>query len=188
GRGDVVFRTVAQACRTIDNAERLGDPSLERQPAYDDWAELGYVPPLVLIADGWHFECDHCGFEVDQDDDGKPVAIGRRVFCNENCAAIHVVRGAELFRRRDRLWSIVLERWPWARPRMISVGCPGSCDCFTSDRDNVFARLVFSGDRVGNNHYCLGCGQLTICNGDAEAWAAAAMRHGAEHGAKGVAK
>jgi len=42
-----------------------------RAPQFDRYAELGAVPPLVLIDAGWRFECDHCGRAIDLDADDE---------------------------------------------------------------------------------------------------------------------
>jgi hypothetical protein len=70
-------------------------------PKYNQYADLGYVPPKVLIADGWGFGCWECDSIVDSEneqeepegmdtEDGyyypEPVFNGRQVFCCQQCA------------------------------------------------------------------------------------------------------
>lgn len=74
-----------------------------RKPELDQYAP-GPVPPLAMIAMGWHYECGHCGINVDtsmdacefeHDDEGnditedaaadkfKPTPDGQMVYCCE---------------------------------------------------------------------------------------------------------
>lgn len=62
-----------------------------RQPQYDKYAEQGYVPKVVLIADGWWFEC--CGYKEDGriccrqlTEEDNPMIIDERVYCGQDCA------------------------------------------------------------------------------------------------------
>lgn len=70
-----------------------------RQPAYDKYAEQGYVPKAVLLADGWWFTCYGrtdsgyvCGKELRAED--NPLVIGDHVYCNAHCATEVVTDGA----------------------------------------------------------------------------------------------
>lgn len=80
---DVEFEDVQSCCR-------------KRQ--YDKYAEQGYVPPLVLIDDGWRFVCLECEREVHSDmacdiddeelnpEDFEPREYGKdNVFCSAEC-------------------------------------------------------------------------------------------------------
>ncbi|MEK5395965.1 hypothetical protein [Paenibacillus sp. FSL K6-2859] len=59
-----------------------------REPAFDVYAEQGYVPKEVLVANGWWFECYgwnergyRCCVRLCEED--KPLIIGDKVYCNE---------------------------------------------------------------------------------------------------------
>lgn len=75
-----------------------------RRPALDQYAP-GPVPPLALIASGWHYECAHCGCRVDEDmdeveadphfdtwSDPSPVERGQLLYCSPSCLAIDAAR------------------------------------------------------------------------------------------------
>lgn len=75
-----------------------------RRPALDEFAP-GPVPPLALIAQGWHYDCFHCGCRVDEDmydvepdphfdtcTESSPVERGQFVYCSKSCAAIEAAR------------------------------------------------------------------------------------------------
>jgi hypothetical protein len=69
----------------------------QRAPEYDQFADLGYVPPMQLLSDGWYLCCDECGrrsdCEEEEDDDGNPLlsveamAVDSYFFCGRQCYA-----------------------------------------------------------------------------------------------------
>lgn len=179
-RGDIVFLTPLEACREIDRADRDDHTPLKRTPAWDEFAELGYVPPLELLRAGWRLPCWHCDREIDADDGLEDVTSSMRaVFCGQACFDAWTARRAEIHARKERLAKIAAECWPWAEISSAFNGSPGTCKCFGDDHENVAARLTFAGARVNNNHFCLGCGKLTICRGDYKAWKQAAAEYAA---------
>jgi hypothetical protein len=99
--------------------------SCRRAPQFDAYAP-GPVPPLILIENGWWFECLHCSVKVDSDgeawdDEGEllpplePVAHGLTgVFCSPACCGKH---GAEMRMRaaaKVALCELVQTRHPEA--------------------------------------------------------------------------
>ena len=54
-----------------------------RASQYDEFAP-GPVPPLVMIENGWWFECSCCGQTVNEYNDRR-VASGQDVYCDETC-------------------------------------------------------------------------------------------------------
>lgn len=95
GHAVICFATNSATARREGAAELGTDwhgiESVRRRPSLDQYAP-GPVPPLVLIDDGWWFECSYidCGRRVsndtyDDDDEDQeerePVSIGRSVFC-----------------------------------------------------------------------------------------------------------
>jgi len=94
GHAVVVFASTNVAARR-DGAGRLdaefGSVECHRSPEFDAYAEAGKVPPLVMIAHDWWFECGHCGRTVSRDaylddDEGEPMepaADGQWVYCSE---------------------------------------------------------------------------------------------------------
>lgn len=92
----VVFHNHGLAARRLGSNEFDGDfnsTKCERAPQYDEYAELGYVPQKVRLADGWWFECFHCSERVSDDylyDRGLTIKdvieVGRdTVYCNAAC-------------------------------------------------------------------------------------------------------
>lgn len=63
---------------------------VRRQPQYDKYADIGFVPTEVLIADGWWFEC--CGYTAEGHrccrhllEEDAPLIINEKVYCDQNC-------------------------------------------------------------------------------------------------------
>lgn len=70
-----------------------------RAPELDEYSDLGYIPPEVLIKKyGWEYECNQCGtkvaydkgfYTVDEDweeHEINPVFVGRdTVYCSQQC-------------------------------------------------------------------------------------------------------
>lgn len=129
GHAVVVFAEDAQAARSL-GASRLSvdDDDVDeplRRPEFDVHAP-GPVPVDALLADGWWFECYHCGVRVYEDDDGDgdpvdPVPGPRpnSLFCTPACAAAHFAR----LRQQSAAESALLEsfdaRYPGAQ--IVSV-------------------------------------------------------------------
>jgi len=102
----IQFATNSAAARREGASELNTDweciESCVRKPEFDAYAP-GPVPPLVLIAAGWWFECLHCGrlaskdMAQDMEDDGLDPAdfvlreAGKYgVFCSATCEAEHL--------------------------------------------------------------------------------------------------
>lgn len=58
--------------------------SCTRRPEFDQFAP-GPVPPDVLIEEGWWFECQHCGVQVDEYIETEIKAEGQIVYCSPSC-------------------------------------------------------------------------------------------------------
>lgn len=90
--------------RTREQAEKFGcgmfgvdSVNCRREPGYDKWARLKYVPKDLMLEDGWRFECDNCYAMIDSshktyDEDDKPHEInpvvalgGKLIFCCPAC-------------------------------------------------------------------------------------------------------
>lgn len=89
--GGIVFaKTNAQARRQGSSAYSDGDfHSVEcyRAPWADRYALQGYVPTNAMIANGWHYECWHCGQYLPDEEADFEAATGNghTAFCNELC-------------------------------------------------------------------------------------------------------
>ena len=156
--------------------------SCVRAPEFDAYADAGKVPPLVAIAHGWWFECDHCGHKVDSDGEGPegeelhPVADGERVYCNVG----HLMAEWRVRRTQQSRMNAVVEAcslkfygWPifdlrghehYQEGRRDTVAC---CDFDFPGRKGMHAR------------WDLGDETVWISECDKDAWQAAgdAMRH-----------
>lgn len=97
-----------------------------RRPALDQYAP-GPVPPLALIAQGWHYECFHCSCRVDEDMDdveadphfdtwseAQPVPRGQFVYCSPACAAIDAARRRGRRAAETALIELVEAKYPGA--------------------------------------------------------------------------
>lgn len=181
GHAVVVFAKSGAEARRLGGYEM--DMTFERvdsccrAPEFDAYADAGKVPPLVMIENGWWFECDYCGHKVDSDAEGPdgeelhPVADGERVYCNSG----HQM--AEWRRRRtlqDRMNAVVeacaikFYGWPIFDLR-------GHEHCQAGGRDTVACcDFDFPGRKGMHARWDLGDGSVYISECDREAWQAAA--------------
>ena len=96
GHSCVVFHHHGLAARR-EGAGELGEDfeSVEciRAPHFDKFSELGYVPVIEMLKDGWWFECVHCGRRITDEDDEVPldsvVTTKNSAFCNQSCVDGH---------------------------------------------------------------------------------------------------
>jgi hypothetical protein len=118
GHAVVVFASSGAEARRLGASEL--DVSFEgveycrRAPQFDAYydvdADVGKVPPLVLIQHGWWFECSHCGHTVSSDGEDRegnplePVADGERVYCNQ---AHQMAEWRERRTRSDRMNAVI---------------------------------------------------------------------------------
>jgi hypothetical protein len=93
----VVFNNLFASARK-EGAMVLGIPEdqvlCERKQDYDQFAGYGRVPPRQLLADGYWFDCAHCGIRIDSDNPRTPldnivVDADGEVFCQAQCAMAH---------------------------------------------------------------------------------------------------
>ncbi|WP_434990089.1 hypothetical protein [Xanthomonas melonis] len=106
----LIFDTSSVAARRRGAVEMDCDFSeveaCRRQPALDAYAP-GPVPPLVMIDNGWWFECGNCGCRIDEEsveDEGlQPIEAGAFVFCSRACWA---ERAAQTRRREAAVAAI----------------------------------------------------------------------------------
>ncbi len=66
--------------------------TIRREPGYDCYSEMPFVPAGLLVQNGWWFECWECTTRVDDDrwdyeldEPLEPVYRGRAVFCSSSC-------------------------------------------------------------------------------------------------------
>jgi hypothetical protein len=113
----------------------------ERAPDFDKYAELGYVPPHVLIEVGWWLECIECNtkvsddFETDEGDALEPIYKGDNVFCSAECHySFYEARRMDK-ENKERVTQAALEKWPgitvvdangYHKDIMVEFSFPGS--------------------------------------------------------------
>lgn len=99
-------------CANEEGCDFIEIGSCKRRPRYDVYAP-GPVPPIVLIGDGWWYECAGCGHRVEEDMDDTTAngealraTVHERypeyVWCSESCRDTDV---AEMEAKRARLAS-----------------------------------------------------------------------------------
>jgi hypothetical protein len=104
-----------------------------RTPEYDQYAILGYVPPSVLINDGWWLRCFECDEQIDSDSE-KYVAEGKRIFCCSECHEINHEHREAMRQTEQRLSSFLLQTFP------------GISDIFVyQDHEGICAKFKFPG-------------------------------------------
>lgn len=128
---DIVFALSEEhACEVAD--DQSYDPeSAKRAPQYDEHWPLGYVPPLQLLAEGWHWRCPECDREFSsdefrQDDEHPeppdPTPDRRRLYCSPKCAESASSK-AELRRLRcAQIKAVITSQCPGAVITSLSPG------------------------------------------------------------------
>ncbi|AOZ06801.1 hypothetical protein [Cupriavidus malaysiensis] len=103
-----------------------------RKPELDRHAP-GPVPPLALIAAGWHYECGHCGCRVDEDMENVepdphfdaselgPVAVGQMVYCSVSCAAMERAERRSRETAESALIELVETKYPGSKVTHVNV-------------------------------------------------------------------
>lgn len=98
--------------------------SCNRAPWADEYAP-GPVPLHAYLANGWWFECDHCGVmfdddgrrgeeDDDRDDEFQPVEDGKAYYCSPTCKMEHWAEKRERAERQCAAIEAALLRWPMA--------------------------------------------------------------------------
>lgn len=141
GYGTVVFSTNGAAARR-NGASDLGCEwedieSCRRTPQFDQYAP-GPVPPLMLIEDGWWFECSHCGRRVSSDmadelesegldpDNFEPRPAGKRgVYCSEGCECRNHLNKSYEEEATDALRQVFEAKFPGAEILFIRATTDG---------------------------------------------------------------
>lgn len=90
----IVFHNHGLAARRIGGNQLDRDfyeVTCQREAKFDKYAANGYVPPLVLLEDGWWFECKKCFKQVSFDDlynvkkEDVTEAGRQSVYCSSKC-------------------------------------------------------------------------------------------------------
>jgi hypothetical protein len=84
----VVFHSHGLAARRLGANEFDGDfdaVKCRRAKEFDEYAAQGFVPPLVLLKNGWWFTCSGCFERVSEEDSCVIEAGPNTVFCSKEC-------------------------------------------------------------------------------------------------------
>ncbi len=109
--------------------DEIGGITSRRQPHLDQYAP-GPVPPLVLIEDGWWFECFGCGQTINDgtilDQGLKPVEDGLEgVYCTVECQA------------KDKKEKTTMKRWEVRLKRLYKAKLLKKFPELTVDKEHV---------------------------------------------------
>ncbi len=100
GGVDVVFLAIAEIPTNEDEfIEAFGESTeaAARCPQYDQFAPVGFVPPRVLLEDGWSLCCRECDRMFDEENEQEdedtedeyiypdPVFVGSWTYCSQRC-------------------------------------------------------------------------------------------------------
>lgn len=143
-----------------------GVQSCHRAPWADEFAEQGWVPAEVLLANGWWQTCGGCGDQVyddAEDEDGTPkeaIFSGRHVWCCQSCKDAEEQEAREEAARKQAVIDTTLERWPEATITYAS----------SHDRDRC-VHFQFDGGS-GQVTWQIGAETVSIIQADLHAWKA----------------
>lgn len=154
GYGSLQFARHAVVARR-NGADDLGVEfeyvTCRRSPEFDTYAP-GPVPPLVMIENGWSFECGHCGRRVwsdmadDLESDGfdpadfTPVMDRSIVFCSAACMAADHERRRKHDMTTAAMTELVETLLPGAEVVRVTV-----CDGYDYGRGKHTATFRFPG-------------------------------------------
>jgi hypothetical protein len=169
----IVFAGTENEARNIGAAELLTDSeSVEavRNPEYDRYSDLGYVPIKVLYDDNWWFECWHCQVKVyddceNEDEEGnflEPVFERQRLFCSEACRHDFYVRVNANRQERDAVKQHLFVRLPG-----IAIA-----SCHGGGEHGVWVEFSFPGGKYGVRWNSKDPDTFLVTVGDKENWAA----------------
>lgn len=152
-----------------------------RAPQFDQYADQGKVPTMVLLEHGWWFECSHCGCSImaeqlEETKDtplDKVVIAGDHVYCNQDCKDKFDNERAERQAKFERFKETVQQ----ARPDLTFTDFQGGGSWIT-----MSAKFSFPGSRYGgsvSDFEANGKLEWFIANGDKAAWDAYEAQRGA---------
>ena len=143
--------------------------SCRRAPWADSYAQDRRVPPLVMIEQGWWFECCHCGCKVSDDsyhddDEGneiqhEPVADGQLVYCTPACLDADRREREDREARKAAAKKLALEKFPGVEVKWVG------------DFEPVQVMFAFPGGKYKAT-WTVGDELVSISQCDLEAWKA----------------
>lgn len=108
---------------------RIGYVVQHRTTEYDQYAILGYVPPDVLINDGWQLKCLECDESIDSDTE-KYLTEGKRIFCCPECHAKNYEHREAMRQTEQRVSIFLTNRFPKASDIFVYQDHEGLCAKF----------------------------------------------------------
>lgn len=192
--GEIVFAKHAvvarrQGANILD--EDFGSVSCTRAPWADEYAP-GPVPSLVMIDNGWRFECQGCGRTIDSDlewypDDPKepvqtmaPVENEHGLFCTQACCDAYLTDRACRKACEEAAIATLSEKLVRKFPG-ITIGGE-RMHAYSIHKDGLYVAkqcivpFTFPGCKFGCAHYRYDevdeVPYVTVCAGDIPAWKA----------------
>jgi hypothetical protein len=142
---------------------------VQREPQYDQYAPLGYVPPVKLIKDGWHLPCDCCGTMVDADSENDDTGEfheycqdGQFFYCSPECKDSHKSRMAQSKIIRQQVKAVLASKYKGIRAISVHV-----------NTDEVVAWFQFPGGHRRAKWVSCDPEYVTIVKPDLGAWESA---------------
>lgn len=86
----------------------FGEVSCKRAPEFDEYAEIGKVPVMALLAAGWWWECQNCSNCVYED---ECVIHNEIAYCCEACRYQELAERIMTERRTQALIDCAHEKW-----------------------------------------------------------------------------
>ena len=141
--------------------------SCRRVKQYDQYAP-GPVPPLVLIENGWWFECCGCGVKVELDgEEQEPVEYKSNVFCTEICHQEYNISNAKKALLEAQGIKDLSDYLRAHFPDTKITNTHAYRD------EQIIVYFSFPGCKIGDAFLKRERGEpveLRICNGDLDAW------------------
>lgn len=150
-----------------------------RTPEYDQYAELGYVPPQVLLQNGWFFYCTECGSKVDEENEQElpdyieteenyfypdPVFEKSEVYCSTDCYLAHLNRWRTIRKHRKTARDYVLLHYPLLTDLHVYGGGKGYKTYVDFDFGGTYAMNVVFDVEAGKPE------QLSVRVQDSQVW------------------
>lgn len=177
---DVVFAADADAVKRrieeVDDAEYF---EITRKPMWDKYESTG-MTTADKLAEGWWFECGHCGrnttadgrYDEEEDADTVPVVEGTLVYCSEKCQQSEHEDRKFRRERKELTERIAKERLgpEIAIEYASGSGRHGGCVCETPEYPG-YVDLRFPGG-LGSVSGCPHCNRYHVQHRDCLAWEA----------------
>lgn len=173
GHSTVVFHHHGLAAQRV-GADQLDTEfecvSCSRAPEFDQFADIGYAPPIECIKRGWWFLCVHCNVQVNEDDFdvSKLIEHGKDcIFCSSDCHKAHheEIEKINIQHRMFNQWFLNSPLYPYIDVVKWSPGYPML---------TMSIAFTFAGSQhqstIRKEHDETSTVSVGIPNGDLQAW------------------